>query len=88
MKRRHRTSNKIEVVERRLGREGCDGLAWIGENKIEIHTDLEGKERLGVVVHELIHLCFEKASETSVLKAEKIIRDTLWEQCYRRVEID
>ena len=86
MKRR-RKSHKVKVIERRLGREKSDGLAWIGENKIEIHTDLEGKERMGVIAHEVAHLAFPKASENSILKFEKMIRDTLWDQGYRRVEI-
>lgn len=87
MKRRRRKSNKIEVIERRLGREGCDGLAWLGENKIEIHTDLPIKERLFVICHEVAHLAFPEAKESEILRFEKMIGQTLWDQGYRKVDL-
>ncbi len=87
MKRR-RKSNKIEVIERGLGREKCDGLAWIGESRIELEKNLGPKARLSTAIHELLHLCDETISESKVLKYEKIIADTLWEEGYRRVELE
>lgn len=82
-----RKGNKVEVIERGLGREKCDGLAWIGENLIEIDKNLVGKDRLGVILHEIGHLAFPNASETQILKFEKMARDTLWDLGYRHVEL-
>ena len=37
---------KIKVVERPLGREKALGLAWVGEDKIEIDGRLKSKQFL------------------------------------------
>jgi len=79
---------KIEVIERGLGREKCDGLAWIDEDKIEIEKSLCGRERLLVLVHELVHLCDETISEKNVLKYDQLIGGTLWDLGYRLVELE
>lgn len=80
-------TKKVEVVERGLGREKCDGLAWIDENKIEIDKNLVGKERLGVIIHELAHLAFPDKSEKAILAFETMAKNTLWDMGYRWVEI-
>ena len=41
---------KIKVIERPLGREKALGLAWVGEDKIEIDGRLKSKQFLNVLI--------------------------------------
>jgi hypothetical protein len=81
---------KIRVVHRRLGREKAFGLCSPGKREgewlIEIDERLKGKAHLGTLIHEIIHAVFPNASETATLRVEKIFRDVLWRQGYRRIE--
>lgn len=80
-------TNKIQIIEKKLGRERADGMCFIGENKIIIDERLRGKNRLFCLCHEVIHAMFgEKLSEKEVLKYEKIIGNALWEQGYRKCD--
>ncbi len=56
----------IKVVERPLGREKALGLAWVGENKIEIDGRLKSKEYLNTLIHEMLHIYNPTWSETRV----------------------
>jgi hypothetical protein len=38
------------------------------------------------LIHEICHAVFPSASETATLRFEKIFRDVLWRQGYRRIE--
>lgn len=79
-----RNKYKVKVVRRKLGREKAYGQAFLGEGLIEVDERLKNEMELKVLVHELLHLAFPKASETQVLKAEKIVGNTLWELGYRK----
>lgn len=81
-------SKKIVLQVRGLGREGADGICWMDENLIEIDKRLKGKERMGVIIHEIAHLGFPDASELEILKFEKIAREVLWDAGYRKVELN
>ena len=78
--------SKIKIVERKLGRENCIGLYDEDNSKIELEIRLKSKERLLVLIHELLHHCFKNLSEKEVLKYEKIIGNALWEDGYRRIK--
>lgn len=84
--KRHRKSNKIEVIERRLGREGCDGLAWLGENKIEIDPRQDSKEYMDTCIHESLHIIWEDIKESEIRIAAKRITDVLWRQGFRKIQ--
>ncbi|RTL00407.1 MAG: hypothetical protein EKK57_07340 [Proteobacteria bacterium] len=61
------------------------GLALKDLNIVKLEKSMNEKLRLYVLVHELVHLAFPKATEQQVLSAEKIIGECLWKQGYRRV---
>jgi len=75
----------VKVRERKLGREGADGLAYLGKNKIEIDPRLGPKERLFTLVHEGHHIAHDDDSEVAATKSEKIIGQILWDDGWRRV---
>ena len=56
----------IKVIERPLGREKALGLAWVGENKIEIDGRLKSKEYLDTLIHEMLHIYNPTWPETRV----------------------
>jgi hypothetical protein len=78
--------HKYKVVEKRLGREGAWGFSYKGENLIELEKTLKGKRRFKVLIHEALHQVFPDATESQILKGEKIIGNILWDQNYRRVD--
>lgn len=52
----------VKIVDKKLGRQQSFGL-WHPEGLIEIDSRLEGKDRLIVLIHELMH----KADRKSVV---------------------
>lgn len=78
----------IRVVEADLSREDVWGWAYHGLNLVELEKTMNGKQRLSILVHELAHLAFPKASESQIRKAEQIIGGTLWKENYRKVDND
>ena len=74
---------KIKVVYKKLGRSNVYGFAYIDDGYIEIDSRLKKKRQLGVICHECLHLAFPEANETTILKAEKIIADVLWQEGFR-----
>lgn len=79
-------AKKIKIVERKLGREKALGQYWQGEGLIEIDPRQAPKEILSVIVHELLHVAMENATEDEVLRIEKIMAEALWNAGYRKVE--
>lgn len=77
---------KIKVTERKLGRERAVGLAWIGENFIEIDSRLKGRARLAALIHEVAHLAFPDASETKILGFDRQLSKVLWDHGFRRID--
>lgn len=76
------------VKERKLGREGADGLFW-AEGKlgiIEIDPRLSPKDRLDTIVHECLHHYNRRWSEAKVTKTATDIANILWRDRYRRIE--
>lgn len=74
----------VKVHEKKLGREGADGFAYLGENRIEIDPRLPPKRRLVTEVHELYHSIFNDDSEANARKAERIAH-YLWKWGYRKM---
>lgn len=86
-----RKKKDIKVEAKKLGRRRYKGyqiIGWAeeGTNKIEIDSRLKKLQRLQTIIHEILHLAFPAASESEILKAEKMIGNTLWKQGYRRTE--
>lgn len=82
----------IKIKEVNLKNKKINGskvLAWCWDDgsRVEIQKGVKGKRRLRYIVHELIHCSFKNASESEVLRAEKIIGDALWAEGYRKVDV-
>ncbi len=76
----------IKVVERPLGREKALGLAWIGENKIEIDGRLKSKEYLDTLIHEMLHIYNPTWPETRVAQVATEMANIIWNKNYRRIK--
>ena len=74
----------VKVREKKLGREGADGLCYMGENRIEIDPRLPPKRMLVTEVHEAYHHFFNDESEPNARKAERIA-NFLWSRGYRKM---
>ncbi len=75
---------KYTLKERKLGREGNDAQIDLDTGVIEIDPRLPPKQWLLRLVHEAVHAAFPDASETEVLKAERVIGGILWRAGVRR----
>ena len=75
---------RIKIVERKLGRSRVWGFAY-GDGIVEIDPRQRPQRYLDTLCHELLHLAFQNASETKILKATRIVRRGLWDQNYRKV---
>lgn len=81
-------SAKIEtVIERKLGREKADGLAWHykGDKLIEIDPRLSPQDYMETLIHEKLHLMFPKMTEKQVLANSRKLQKFLWKYEFRRV---
>ena len=76
----------IKVIERPLGREKALGLAWVGENKIEIDGRLKSKQYLNTLIHEMLHVYNPEWSENKVTKTANEMTEIIWQKNYRRIK--
>lgn len=79
-------SKKIKVIERKLGMEKAVGLAWMGENRIDIDPRQRPRAYLSTLIHEALHLAMPEASETKVEKVSLVVASVLWRQNFRKVK--
>ena len=77
---------KIKVVERPLGREKALGLAWVGEDKIEIDGRVKSKQYLNTLIHEMLHIYNPNWSETRVDQTANEMCSVIWAKNYRRMK--
>ena len=77
---------KINVIERKLGREKAWGLAWESDKKIEIDVNQPPKEHLNTVIHECLHIVLPELTEKEVIKYSNTIAGVLWKMKYRRIK--
>jgi hypothetical protein len=78
---------RIDITERKLGRERALGLINDETEAIEIDPRQTPREWLSTLVHEAVHAAFPelKTKEAKVLKAERKITSILWKAGVRRV---
>ena len=76
----------VPVIERKLGRHRCIGLAVEedGRQRIEIDPRQPEKERLNTLIHEAIHLADFDIPEAKVIRLANKAADVVWRQGYRR----
>lgn len=81
--------NRVKVEYKSLGtdskkRKIC-GWAYINDNRIEIEKKSNAKEIICYIVHECAHLAAPDLTEPEILRLERVIALTLWEEGYRKV---
>ena len=79
-------SDKLRVVERKLGREKALGLCYQGVGLVEIDPRQESKEYMDTLIHEMIHHFFPALPEKEVLKIATSMAKMLWKHRYRRLQ--
>lgn len=75
---------KIRVIEKKLGRERALGMAYMGEDTVEIDPRQSPQEYMDTVVHEVLHIAQPDMAESTVAKTARKISSTLWRLGYRR----
>ena len=86
-RRRPRKRKKaVKVVDAKLGRHRCIGLAIEEDGKQTIVVDPRQpeKERLNTLIHEAIHLADFDIPEAKVIRLANKAAEVVWQQGYRR----
>lgn len=78
---------KPKVIQRKLGRQKALGIADDKKHIILIDPRQKSKQFLGTLIHEKLHLIFPDWSETKVLKIERELKNFLWDNGYRKVDL-
>jgi hypothetical protein len=86
MSKKRKKSKKIKVIYRKLGREKAVGQCYMGNNLIEVDSRAKGRRQLKILIHEISHNILPEMSEAGILKIEKTMGNTLWEQGYRKID--
>lgn len=78
-----RKSTKLQIVERKLGREGAYGQYYDGV--IEIDPRLDAFEYLDTLIHEMLHHHFPDLSEEDVTEIATKMATQIWRKNYRKL---
>lgn len=73
-----------KIVFRPCG-SGVQGETCFDDGVITIDPQLAGKEKLTVLIHELLHSTNPDSSEERVLHDSRIVAETLWLLGYRHI---
>ena len=90
-KKKASTRKRITVVERKLGKERAQGLAYYdyygeGKSLIEIDPRQNSKEYLDTLIDEALHTIFPDMKEKKVASIAGRLTRVLWRQGYRRIQ--
>ena len=88
MKDKKRSSVKAQtatIIERKLGRERAWGLAYQGDNLIEIDPRQDPKNYLDTLIHEMLHLIHPEWTEEEVMRTASGLAEAVWAANYRKV---
>jgi len=85
-KQTKKSSKKIQVVERKLGRQRAVGQAWREDNIIDIDPRQTSKEYFLTLIHERVHLLYPSWSEKEVIELEKGLGEFLWKHKVRIIK--
>jgi len=77
---------RIEIQDRKLGKQKAHGLAYQNESRIEIDPTQSSKMRLDTVLHEGIHILDPSLPEMKVRAYANRLSDLLWRDHWRRIE--
>lgn len=86
MSKPRRRRKAVKVVDLKLGRHRCIGLAVEEDGKQAIFVDPRQpeRERLNTLIHEAIHLADFDLPEAKVIRLANKAADVVWDQGYRR----
>ena len=73
------------ISHRDLSSEHAWGLADVDDSEIELHTNLNSKDYLYTLIHEIGHCVLPDLSEAQILRFEKIFGDAIWAKGYRKI---
>lgn len=79
---------RIQIVEKKLGRDNVHGWAKFDPPRIEIDERLRGKKQQEILIHELLHHALPQLDEDCVTKTAKWIADHTWRFGMRRLQPD
>lgn len=80
-------TNKIKIIEKKLGREKAWGQAWQDKPwSIEIDPRQKSRSYLNTLIHEMLHCLYPNDSETKIRKNADIMTKYIWEKSYRRIQ--
>ena len=74
-----------QIIHKKLGKEGADGLAFCEEGIIHIDSRIKGLRHLDVLIHECLHIQNPRWSELKIEGHATELAKILWEQGYRRI---
>lgn len=78
-------NKKLNIRERKLGRERAWGLFWRQAQRIEIDPQQRSRQYLYVLIHELCHMALPDLTEEAVVRISKLIAKGVWQQGFRRL---
>ena len=81
-----RPRKKIEVIDKKLGREKAYGLAYSGDMRIVVEERQDSKDYLDTLVHEMLHCIAPKWGEKRVTETANEMTRIIWSKNYRRIE--
>jgi hypothetical protein len=76
---------RIQIVERKLGREKAWGQCWTGDKFIEIDPTQDSKNYLDTLIHETLHELIPRSSEETIEKCAATLTAVIWKCQYRRI---
>ena len=81
--KRPKQPKKVQIVEKKLGREGAYGQYYDGV--IEIDPRQSSEEYLDTLIHEMLHHYFPDLLEAEVLHIATQMTASIWSKNYRKV---
>ena len=79
-------TNKIKVIDKKLGRQQAVGQAYSDARVIEIDPRQRSKSYLDTLIHEMLHVYNPEWSESKVTKTANEMTDIIWQKNYRRIK--
>lgn len=77
---------KVPVIEKKLGRDGVHGWAYMKPPRVEIDSRLRGKKQQEILLHELLHIALPQLAEETITETAIFLSDHTWRFGLRRVE--
>jgi len=77
---------RIKVKYQKLGKHKVWGLADFQDNTIIVDSNLKGKKKMEIIIHECLHCLFKDMEEEEIVEKSVILTQTLWYENFRSIE--